>query len=64
MLAVNFDQRGVVRDIQRYGLADGRIVNLEHPHHRDRRQQLGVLEQLFGNLLNLDASQSLNQAAN
>ena len=29
VLAVNFDQRGVVRDIQRYGLEDGRIINLE-----------------------------------
>ena len=28
VLAVNFDQRGVVRDIERYGLEDGRIVNL------------------------------------
>ena len=37
VLAVNFDQSGVVRDIERYGLEDGRIVNLDDPHHRDRR---------------------------
>jgi outer membrane protein assembly factor BamE (lipoprotein component of BamABCDE complex) len=57
VLAVNFDQRGVVRDIRRYGLEDGRIVELTPRTTETGGRELGVLEQLFGNLLNLDASQ-------
>ena len=60
VLAVNFDQRGVVRDIQRYGLEDGRIVNLETRTTETGGREMGVLEQLFGNILNLDA-EALNQ---
>ena len=62
VLAVNFNQDGVVRDIQRYGLQDGKIVNLTTRTTETGGRQLGVLEQLFGNLLNLDAEQ-LNNAS-
>jgi outer membrane protein assembly factor BamE (lipoprotein component of BamABCDE complex) len=55
VLAVNFDNRGRVRDVKRYGLADGRIVNLETRTTETGGRELGVLEQLFGNILNLDA---------
>ena len=41
VLAVQFDQNGVVRGVARYGLEDGRIINLDHPHHRDRRPRDG-----------------------
>jgi outer membrane protein assembly factor BamE (lipoprotein component of BamABCDE complex) len=57
VLAVSFDQRGVVRDIRRYGLEDGRIVDLTARTTATGGRELGVLEQLFGNLLNLDATQ-------
>jgi outer membrane protein assembly factor BamE (lipoprotein component of BamABCDE complex) len=57
VLAVEFDQRGVVRDVARYGLEDGRIVNLTVRTTETGGRTLGVLEQLFGNLLNLDAEQ-------
>ena len=55
VLAVHFTPDGVVRDIQRYGLEDGRIVNLTTRTTETGGRQLGVLEQLFGNLLNIDA---------
>jgi outer membrane protein assembly factor BamE (lipoprotein component of BamABCDE complex) len=55
VLAVNFDQRGVVRGIERYGLEDGRIVNLTTRTTETGGREMGVLEQLFGNVLNLDA---------
>lgn len=61
VLAVNFDQRGVVRDIQRYGLEDGQIINLTTRTTDTGGRELGVLEQLFGNLLNLDAEQFQDQ---
>jgi outer membrane protein assembly factor BamE (lipoprotein component of BamABCDE complex) len=60
VLAVSFDQNGVVRDIRRYGLEDGRIIDLTDRTTETGGRQLGVLEQLFGNLLNLDAEQLNN----
>ena len=60
VLAVNFDQRGVVRGIERYGLEHGRIVNLETRTTETGGREMGVLEQLFGNILNLDA-EALNE---
>lgn len=57
VLAVEFDQRGVVRDVARYGLEDGRIINLTVRTTETGGRTLGILEQLFGNLLNLDAEQ-------
>lgn len=61
VLAVNFDQRGVVEGITRYGLEDGKIINLTTRTTETGGRQLGVLEQLFGNLLNLDAEQFQDQ---
>ena len=55
VLAVNFDQRGVVRGIERYGLEDGRVVNLSVRTTETGGREMGVIEQLFGNVLNLDA---------
>jgi outer membrane protein assembly factor BamE (lipoprotein component of BamABCDE complex) len=57
VLAVQFNPGGTVRDIASYGLQDGRIVNLETRTTDTGGRQMGMLEQLFGNLLNLDASQ-------
>jgi outer membrane protein assembly factor BamE (lipoprotein component of BamABCDE complex) len=55
VLAVNFDQQGVVRGIERYGLEDGKIINLTTRTTETGGREMGVLEQLFGNILNLDA---------
>ncbi len=60
VLAVSFDQRGVVRGIERYGLEDGKIVNLTVRTTETGGREMGVLEQLFGNILNLDAEQLNN----
>lgn len=57
VLAVNYDQNGVVTDVARYGLEDGKIVNLTTRTTETGGRTLGILEQLFGNILNLDASQ-------
>lgn len=61
VLAVQFDGSGVVRGVARYGLEDGRIVNLTTRTTDTGGREMGVLEQLFGNLLNLDASQFQDQ---
>jgi outer membrane protein assembly factor BamE (lipoprotein component of BamABCDE complex) len=60
VLAVNFTSEGVVEDIVRYGLEDGRIINLTTRTTETGGRRLGVLEQLFGNLLNIDA-ETFNQ---
>lgn len=57
VLAISYDDGGVVRDIQRYGLQDGRVINLTTRTTETGGRTLGVLEQIFGNLLNLDAGQ-------
>ena len=56
VLVVSFNPDGVVTGLERYGLEDGRIVELQARTTDTGGRQLGVLEQLFGNLLNLDAS--------
>lgn len=60
VLVVDFSDNGVVTDIVRYGLEDGRIVNLTARTTETGGRELGVLEQLFGNLLNLDSEQFNN----
>lgn len=60
VVAVNFTEGGTVRDIRRYGLQDGRIIDLETRTTETGGREMGVLEQLFGNLLNLDAQQLNN----
>lgn len=62
ILAINFDQRGVVKDIHRYGLQDGRVIDLELRTTETGGREMGVLEQLFGNLLNLNAEAMTNAA--
>jgi outer membrane protein assembly factor BamE (lipoprotein component of BamABCDE complex) len=57
VLAVEFDNNGVVNDITRYGLEDGRIVALTPRTTETGGRTMGILEQLFGNLLNVDAEQ-------
>jgi len=61
VLAVQFGQNGVVRGVARYGLEDGRIINLTTRTTETGGREMGVLEQLFGNLLNLDAEQFQDQ---
>lgn len=57
VLAVLFTPQGTVQSVTRYGLEDGRIIDLTTRTTETGGREMGVLEQLFGNLLNLDASQ-------
>jgi outer membrane protein assembly factor BamE (lipoprotein component of BamABCDE complex) len=57
VIAINFNQNGTVRDVRRYGLEDGRIIDLETRTTETGGREMGMLEQLFGNLLNIDAQQ-------
>ena len=42
MLAVSFDNRGVVRNIERFGLEDGRVVTLQR-----RVTETGVVDRVL-----------------
>lgn len=61
VLAVTFNDQGVVKGLNRYGLRDGRIVNLTTRTTETGGRTLSILEQLFGNLLTLDAEQFQDQ---
>lgn len=56
VLVVSFNDNGVVTGIDRFGVEQGRIVNLTSRTTETGGRQLGVLEQLFGNLLTIDAN--------
>lgn len=58
VLVVNFNPNGVVTGIETYGVEDGRIVNLTARTTETGGRQLGILEQLFGNILNFDAERA------
>ncbi len=57
VLAVNYDKNGVVAGIARYGIKDGRVVDLANETTQTGGRQIGVFEQLFGNILNMDPGQ-------
>jgi outer membrane protein assembly factor BamE (lipoprotein component of BamABCDE complex) len=55
VLVVNFNQTGTVTDVAKFGVEQGRLVQLTARTTDTGGRQLGIVEQLFGNLLNLDA---------
>ena len=60
VVAVDFAPNGRVSDIRRYGLAEGRIIDLENRTTGTGGREMSIIEQLFGNLLNIDAQQLNN----
>ena len=60
VIAVNFTEGGTVREVRRFGLEHGRIIDLETRTTETGGREMGIVEQLFGNLLNLDAQQLNN----
>ena len=56
VVAVTFDQGGVVQNIERFGLEGGRVVILSRRVTDANTQGISFLRQLFGNLGNFDAA--------
>ena len=50
VVALSFDARGVLRNIERYGLEDGRVVILSQRVTDDQTQGTSLVNQLFRNL--------------
>jgi outer membrane protein assembly factor BamE (lipoprotein component of BamABCDE complex) len=55
VVAIRFTPEGVVEDIARYGLEDGRVINLVTRTTPTFGREMTVLQQLFGNVGNLTA---------
>jgi outer membrane protein assembly factor BamE (lipoprotein component of BamABCDE complex) len=59
VVAISFDDSGVVSNVERFGLEDGQVVALSRRVTDENTRGVGFLRQLFGNLGRLDASQLL-----
>jgi outer membrane protein assembly factor BamE (lipoprotein component of BamABCDE complex) len=60
VLAISFDNRGVVRNIERYGLEDGQVVPLARRVTETAETDSGFLRQLLSNLSNFSAGNFLD----
>ncbi|MES0860987.1 outer membrane protein assembly factor BamE [Ruegeria sp. SCPT10] len=54
LVAISFDQRGVVRNIERFGLEDGLVIPLERRVTESSVGDTGFLRQLLGNIGNFN----------
>ena len=61
VLAISFTEAGVVRNIERFGLEDGRVVTLSRRVTDDNIQDVSFLQQLFGSIGNFDAGALLGE---
>jgi outer membrane protein assembly factor BamE (lipoprotein component of BamABCDE complex) len=59
VVAVSFTETGVVENIERFGLENGRVVALNRRVTTSNTRGVGFLRQLFSNLGNIDAGQFL-----
>lgn len=57
VVAVSFDDAGLVTNVASYGLEDGRIIDLVTRRTPTYGRELTVLQQIFGNLGRFDAGQ-------
>ncbi|MEM8631780.1 MAG: outer membrane protein assembly factor BamE [Pseudomonadota bacterium] len=60
IVALSFDDSGVLRNIERFGLQDGRVITLSRRVTDDNTQGITFLQQLFGNLGNFGADSFLD----
>jgi len=60
VLAISFTPDGTVENIERFGLQDGRVVVLSRRVTDSNVKGVGFLQQLFGNIGNLNAGEFLD----
>ena len=61
IVAISFDDRDVVRNIERFGLEDGRVVTLSRRVTDSNTKGVTFLRQLFGNFGRIDVGEILNE---
>ncbi|MES0824114.1 outer membrane protein assembly factor BamE [Ruegeria sp. SCP11] len=54
LVAISFDDRGVVRNVERFGLEDGIVVQLDRRVTESSIESSGFLRQLLGNIGNFN----------
>lgn len=54
ILAITFDEAGVVENLTTYGLEDGRVVTLNRRVTQSADSNIGFIKKLFGNIGGLD----------
>ncbi len=59
VVAISFDQRGVVSNIERFGLANGRVIAISRRVTDSNIKGISFLRQLFGSFGNFTAEQLL-----
>ncbi len=59
LVAISFDRRGVVSNVERFGLENGRLVALERRVTSSSVENKTFMRQLLGNLGNFDPSSFL-----
>lgn len=59
VVAVSFDDKGTVKNVERFGLQDGRVIVISRRVTESNVKGLGFLRQLLGNLGNPSAAQFL-----
>ena len=60
VVAISFDEAGVVQNIERFGLEDGRVVAISRRVTDSNIKGVGFLRQLFGSIGNFTAEQLVN----
>ena len=60
VLAISFDEAGVVTNIERFGLEDGQVVALSRRVTDANTKGVGFIRQLLGNIGNFNAADFLN----
>ena len=60
VVAITFDEAGVVQNIERFGLEEGRVVALNRRVTDSNTQGIGFLRQLFGNFGRFDPAPLIN----
>lgn len=61
VVAVSFTEAGVVENIERFGLEQGRVVRLSRRVTTSNTRGIGFLRQLFSNLGNFSAGQFIEE---
>lgn len=59
VVAIDFEEDGVVTDVVSYGLEDGRVINLNTRITETDAKRVGIISALFGNIGGLTADQLL-----
>ncbi|MDF0600024.1 outer membrane protein assembly factor BamE [Psychromarinibacter sp. C21-152] len=60
VVAISFDRDGVVENIERFGLEDGRVITISRRVTDSNIKGISFLRQLFGSFGNFTADQLLN----